>query len=191
MTPKATSVTATGELDGFEPPLAYRGEVDPSGATRLAISVPPDRLAQTHAALLAALSKPVSVLYVRLVDRQANRQLEEPHRLLALDVPEHALRSALQRCATLLYRDARHQLWLRGAMQEQLVLDELGMVWVYPDDPSFRDVLEDLGIPESPAPNMEGRDHVRVDFKASADAEEEIFISSLGLSSRSGPPQRS
>lgn len=182
MTPKAISVTEGGEPDGFEPPVAYRCEVDPSGMTRLGISVPTDRLAETHKALVGALSSPISVLYVQMVDRRVGKQLEKPRHLLGVEKAKSTVLTALQRCGTLLYHDARHQLWLRGRMSEQLVLDELGMVWVYPDDPGFRDVLRGLEIPESQADNLEGRDYIKVDFKSEADAEESLLIATLGLS---------
>ena len=182
LTPKAISVTEAGEPDGFEPPVAYRCEVDPAGLTRLGVSVPTDRLAETHKALAGALSSPVSVLYVQMVDRRVGQQLEKPRRMGGVEKAKGVVLTALQRCGTLLYHDARHQLWLRGRMREQLVLDELGMIWVYPDDPSFRDVLAALEIPESPAQNMDGRDYVKVDFKVEADAEEALLVASLGLS---------
>jgi len=185
VTPKAISVTESGEPDGFSHPVAYRCETDPSGMTRLGISVPPERLEETHKALVGALSSPVSVLYVQMVDRVRGEQLQKPRRFMGVDKAKSVLLTTLQRCGTLLYADARHQLWLRGSMQEQLVLDELGMIWVYPDDPSFRDVLEALEIPESGAENIAARDYIKVDFKASADAEESLLLASLGLTERS------
>ena len=49
--PKATSVKVDGTPDDFQIPLAYHGEAEPGGATRLVVSVPTDRLAEVHRAL--------------------------------------------------------------------------------------------------------------------------------------------
>ena len=80
------------------------------------------------------------------------------------------------------FDDGRGQLWLRGKFREQILLDELGMIWIYPDDPSFRDILEGLGVPEDDqAVTMGERDYVKVLFEARADGEEELLIRTLGL----------
>ena len=44
MSPKAESVSADGELDGFEPIPNWRAEVIHGGYTRLEVSLPSDRL---------------------------------------------------------------------------------------------------------------------------------------------------
>ena len=55
------------------------------------------------------------------------------------------------------------------------------MIHCYPDDPSFRDVLGALGIPEGTGKNLDDRDYVQVDFKAAADVEEAQLMRALGL----------
>lgn len=182
--PKCISVNEAGEPDGWLPVPGFKCEVSPDGLTRLGISVPPDQLAEVHKALAGALQNPVGVMYVQMVDRRAGKQLDTPRRFLGVEKTKSQVLGALNRCGTLFYGDGRHQLWLRGGFNEQLVLDELGMLWVYPDDPSFRDVLDALGISESDAQSMDGRDYVKVDFKAEADADEAWLFASLGLKER-------
>ncbi len=186
-THKASSVTAEGSPDGFLPPLLFRPEIAPDGATRLKVSAGPGDLARVHRALAAAMGDRLGVLYVQLTDRRAGRHLgEKPRRFLAVELPAARVLAAIDAAAELLYRDGRAQLWLRGPLGEQLVLDELGMIYTYPDDPVFRDVLAELGVPEGEGQTMDERDYVRVRFSAAADALERDLIRDLGLASWDG-----
>ena len=45
---RATSVTVSGEADGWVPPVGCASEADPAGSTRLVVSVPVERLQATH-----------------------------------------------------------------------------------------------------------------------------------------------
>lgn len=185
--PKASSVTVEGTPDGFVPPLGFRAEVTPDGATRLLVSAPPERLAELHRALVEVLGGPLGVLYVQLTDRQRGLQHPKPLRWLSLEQPAARVRDVLDRCQRLLYADARHQLWLRGPMREQLVLDELGLIWVYPDDFAFRDRLEALGVPPlGRAPTMAERDYVRVELLPEADPEETWLLRGLSMQTAAG-----
>ena len=185
--PKASSVHQDGSPDGFTPPLHFRSEVAPEGMTRLTISAPVDRLAAIHRALVAAVGGPVGVMWIRLTDRAAGRHLDEkPARFLAMEIASDRALEALEAASTLLYHDGRGQLWIRGALGEQIVLDEMGLLYAYPDDPLFRDALEACGVPEGAAPTMADRDYVRVQFQASADGEERALIEGLGLSPWAG-----
>lgn len=185
--PKASSVTAEGAPDGFTPPLGWRAEVAPDGTTRLAVSAPPERLAEVHRALAECLDGPLGVLYVQLTDRRAGLTHPSPRRFLSLELPAARVLETLQRCAALVYSDGRHQLWLRGRMREQLILDELGMIWVYPDDFLFRDRLEALGVPPlGRAQTMAERDYVRVELLPETDAQEEHLLRALTLQPTAG-----
>jgi hypothetical protein len=66
-------------------------------------------------------------------------------------------------------------------MGEQVVLEEIGVIYAYPDDPSFRDALEALGVPEGEGPTLAERDYIKVSFNAAYDAEEEGIIQDLNL----------
>jgi hypothetical protein len=129
-----------------------------------------------------SLKAPLGVLWVQLVDRASGqRQEDDPRRWLTLEQKTEAVLSAMDRSPHLLYGDARGQLWIRGALGEQLVLDELGMVYLYPDDPAFRTALESGGVEQSSAPTMADRDYVRVEFDAAADEEEQALLQDLSM----------
>lgn len=183
--PKAASVDTKGNPDGWAAPRGFRPQVAPDGSTRLVVNVPSAELPALHLALLDALSPPVSVRYVQLTDRRGAGALPKPRSFVAMDVAPARVREELCARPTLVWFDGRHQLWLRGRFGEQVVLDELGVLYLYPDDPSFRDVLGSL--PEDSRVGLDGRDYVRVELHAAADPEEQALIDSLGLREWSGP----
>ncbi len=177
---KAISVRQDGTPDGFVPPIAWRVDVSPDGVTRIAVSAGP-KVLQVFMALAGAMQEPLGVLWVRMVNRQKGKQLGQPERFVGVEKPKERVLEVVGRCNALLGLDGRGQLWLRGGFREQLVLDELGVIYCYPDDPSFRDRLQELGLEERAHVNMEDRDYVKVNFSAAADAEEELLIRELGL----------
>lgn len=182
MRQRAQSVTQSGEPDGYEPPLAWGPERTPTGETRIVVSVPPGELPRVHQALLGALQPPLGVLYRQKVDRQDPKPQGAPavdH--LALELPPGRVRTALEACAGVVYHDARSELWIRGDLGEQLVLDQDGLLYLYPDDPSFRDALASAGVPESEAQTLAERDYVKHWFHAEHDPEEADLIARLGL----------
>ena len=86
----------------------------------------------------------------------------------------------------LIYHDGRHQIWILGLQGEQIILDELGMIYLYPDDFRFRDVLEENGIAEKPSSDtsyqtMSQRDYVMVNFSQQADKQEATLLQSIGF----------
>jgi hypothetical protein len=183
MTPpsKATSVTEQGEPDGFCPTAGWSPEVIPGGYTRLVVSLPPEQLETVHRALIDSLSMPRRVLYVQLVDRLRGIQLDPPVQFVGLDISTEVLNVALEEHRVLCYQDGRHQLWVQGRGEDKVVMEETGVLYVYPDDPSFRDVLEAQGVPEGKVESMADRDFVRVEYLADADAEEVSLRHCLGL----------
>ena len=60
-------------------------------------------------------------------------------------------------------------------------LDELGMIYIYPDDFLFRDCLDSLGWVEAAHESMASRDYVKVNFSSIADEEEQLLLQSLGM----------
>lgn len=178
--PKAESVTVKGAPDGFSPPNAYEPQVVPGGHTRLLVSAPADRLAEVHRALLSVLDPPFRVLYRQLTDR-ASGQLPKPRDWIAAEISAERLAAALEQAAPLIYHDGRHQLWIRGLGPEQVVLEEIGTLFAYPDDPAYRDALDAAGLAMGKHPNMAERDYVKVNFLADADALERGFFSALGM----------
>ena len=178
--PKAQSVNQQGEDDGFRPPSAYRARILRGGYTRLDVSTPMDKLNLIHRELLKSIRFPCKIRYVKLTDRQQG-QLSQPESFVAVEISRDRLLQALESYSDLLYHDGRNQLWVLGRDEEQIVLDELGMIYVYPDDFVFRDVLTKLGWPEMKHKSMADRDYVKVNFSPVADAQEESFIQSFGL----------
>lgn len=185
MSLKAESVDVNGEPDGFSPESCWTTEVIPGGYTRLAISVKNDRLEEIHRAIVQHLDAPLRVLYVQLTDRLAGKQLDPPRRFVALDVSPKIMDAALAEYRALVYHDGRHQLWIQGRGEDKVILEETGVVYVYPDDPLFRDLLQAQKIPEKKAQTMADRDYVRVNFLAEADALEGQFRQAIGAVSYS------
>ncbi len=182
MKPRASSTDEKGLEDGFVADPSYSGEMDPRGGTRIVVSVPPDRLAAVHQRLLAVVRPPLGVLWRQVIDRRAPRPQGTPPRdHVALDVSFERLIATLRENEGVVYADARAELWVRGALGEQLILDQDGLIYAYPDDPSWRDALDGLGVPDKETPNLAGRDYVKHWFHAEHDVEEDQLIRSLAL----------
>ena len=178
--PKAESVDASGARDGFDAPRAFRAEVVGPGFTRLVVSSPPDDLPAIHRALIRRLEGPFRVLYQKLTDRSTG-QLAKPEHHVAVELGAQAVLDALEACAPLVYQDGRHQLWIEGRHDAKVVLEETGVIYVYPDDLSFRDALSEHGVREGDDKNVGDRDYVRVNFLAEADALEDHLLHTLHL----------
>ena len=177
---KALSVDREGVADGFEPRTFYKAEVLPGGHTRLVISLPPERLEAVHRALVSEISAPLKVLYQQLTDRKSG-QLPQPISRVAVEVDTVRLESVLDCYRRLIYFDGRHQFWVRGSDGVQLVLEEIGVLYLYPDDPSFRDLLASHGVEEGEGETLATRDYVKVNFLAECDADEVGLWQSLGM----------
>ena len=178
--PKAESVTVQGAPDGFVPPLAWQAQVIPGGYTRLVVSAPGDQMAALHQRLVGRLQAPLRVLYRQVTDR-ATGQLPKARDWVGVEITVPRLLAALQTYAPLVYHDGRHQLWIKGQGSEQIVLEEIGVLYVYPDDPSFRDALTEAGVPERAVQTLAERDYIKVNFLAEADAAEGAFQQALAM----------
>lgn len=179
--PKAQSVSREGVPDGFVPAAFHQPQLLQGGFTRLLVSVPQAQLESVHRALVAALEPPLKVAYQQLTDRRAGIQLPKPRALVAVELPRDRVLGALERYRRLAYHDGRHQLWIRGAAGEQVVMEEVGVIYAYPDDPSFRAVLVEAGVPEGEGETLAERDYVKVTFDAACDLEEDLLHHELGL----------
>ncbi len=91
------------------------------------------------------------------------------------------LLSTLEFYRKLVYYDGRHQFWIRDVNGAQLILEEIGILYLYPDDLLFRDVLEAEGVEEGDGETMATRDYVKVTFLSDCDAEESGLWQSLGM----------
>ncbi|MEZ4241495.1 MAG: hypothetical protein R3F59_36165 [Myxococcota bacterium] len=186
--PKARSVTREGEDDGFVVAPGWSAQMTPDGQTRIVVSVPLADLPRVHAALATALAPPVSLLYRQKVDRRAPRPQGAPPRdFVGVGLALDPVLAALERAALLVYADARCEVWMRGALGEQLVLDEDGVLYAYPDDPAFRDALGEAGVPPDDVESVGDRDYVRHEFRAEADALEDQLVAELHLVQHQAP----
>ncbi len=180
---KASSVTEEGLPDGWAVPEQWEAQSSPGGVTRLVISAPQERLGEIFEALVAGLEPPLAVRYVQLTHRQTETQHVHTDRpsWVGVELAPERVREVFAGSQMLLYRDGRHQVWVRGALGDQLVLDELGLVYAYPDDPAMRDILVGLGVQQGRAQTLLERDFVRVELHAEADEQERHLIEALGL----------
>ena len=119
-------------------------------------------------------------MYQQLTDRKSG-QLPRPISRVGVEIGLDRLLSALEFYRKLIYYDGRHQLWIRGSDGSQLVLEEIGVLYLYPDDPSFRDVLEAQGVGEGSGESMATRDYIKVGFLSECDVEEHGLWQSLGM----------
>ncbi len=180
--PKAESVTAEGDPDGWVATPGYLLD-DSGGTTRLVVSVPSAFLQSFHREILRVITPPLSFLYRQRVDRKEPKANGAPPRdWLALDLPAEVVLAALEECADLVYHDARCEIWVRGRRGEQVVLDPDGLVFIYPDDPLFRDICTGYGLAEDrEIETMGDRDYVKHWFHAENDALEAGLIAGLEL----------
>lgn len=185
--PKAVSVLETGEPDGWAPEPGWYPEMTPQGETRITVSVGYERLVDVHRGLVEAMEAPLSVLYRQHLDRPAVEQGKAPPQgmpprdFVGVDLPTGRVVAAFEAAADLIYGDARCDVWVRGARHDQVVLDEDGVLYAYPDDPAFRDALTALGLPEHDVDTMRDRDYVKHWFRAECDAIERQLLTQLGL----------
>lgn len=180
--PKASSVVESGEEDGWTPTPGYVRDMGPGGKAQVVVSVPVTQLAAVHADLVKVLGSPLGVLYRQVVDRQDPQPQGAPPRdFVALDVPADQLLSALTRHGSLLYHDARCELWLRGPMGDQIILDTDGLIFCQPDDPAFEDVFVAHGLSAEVSETIADRDYVKHWFHADNDAVELGLFASLQL----------
>ncbi len=180
--PKSESVTAQGESDGWEPAGGFVRDRGANGRTQLVVSVPVRFLAATHQALVEALAPPLGVLYRQVVDRQDPKPEGFPARdFVALELEPSRVVRALARHTTLLHHDARCEIWVRGGLGDQVILDRDGLIFCQPDDPAFEDVLLGLGLSAEASVTIADRDYVKHWFHSEADAHEAGLIQELGL----------
>ncbi len=181
-TPKSQSVTEQGEPDGWSPPAGFVRDVGRQGETQVIVSVPTEQLAAAHSALLSVLEGPLSVLYRQVVDRRNPRpQGAPPKDWVAVGLAPERVLAALGASAGVVYHDARCELWVRGRLGDQVVLDADGLIYCQPDDPVFEDVLRAAGLAEGVAQTILDRDYARHWFHAEHDAQEDALCATLGM----------
>lgn len=181
-TPKAESVLEDGTSDGWEPVAGFVRDIGPDGQTQLIASVPVRHLLPLHQELVRILAPPLGFLYRQVIDRRDPKpQGTPPNDWVALELGTATVVDVLARYTDLLHHDARCEIWIRGALGDQVVVDTDGLLFCAPDDPAFRDVLLGNGLVEDVRQTIADRDYVKHWFHAEADALEEAFVRTLRL----------
>lgn len=182
LTPKSESVSPDGTADGWQPWPGFLRDTDPHGQTRIVVQVPTEHLAALHLDLIATLTPPLGLLYRQVVNRRDPKPQGSPPRdFVALELPADAVLTALRHAADLIYHDARCELWVRGRLGEQVVLDADGLIFCYPDDPVVEDVLRGAGLTDDLGQTITDRDYAKHWFHAENDAVEDALIRELRL----------
>lgn len=181
-TPKSESVDAKGQADGWKPLAGYIRDVGSQGRTQLVVSAPSEFLLDTHLQLVGELVAPLGFLYRQIVDRREPGPSGAPARdFVALELTHAIVRDTLRRYTDLFHHDARCEIYVRGAMGEQIVLDQDGMLFCQPADPVFEDALLASGFIPDVSVTIADRDYVKHWFHHHNDALEDELMSSLGL----------
>ena len=180
--PKAMSVTEQGEPDGWVIQEGFECQTAQDGTARLMVSVPVKKLKALHLDLVRVLGTPIGVLYRQFVNRvNPGPNNGPPTDFVGLDMPHEAVLSGLDDAAGLIYHDARCELWLRGELGDQVIIDRDGLIYCYPDDVAFRDVLKRHEVAEQKVEVLLERDYVKHCFHADNDSVESRMIDGLRL----------
>lgn len=181
-TPKSESVDAQGQPDGWAPMAGFVRDVGAQGRTQLVISAPTGFLLDIHLQLVGELQAPLGLLYRQVVNRRDPGPVGGPARdFVALELSHATVRDALTRFTDLLHHDARCEVYVRGALGEQIVLDQDGMLFCQPADPAFEDVLLASGFIPDISTTIADRDYVKHWFHHRNDALEDELIANMGL----------
>lgn len=181
-TPKSESVDAQGAPDGWPIPAGFLRDLGPGGEAQVVVSVPTAWLGAVHRELVRVLNAPFGLLYRQVVDRRnPGPQGAPPRDFVALELGEAELLSALERYADLVYHDARCEVWVRGSLGDQVILDADGLMYLMPDDPAFEDVLRAAGLSDDLGDTIRDRDYAKHWFHAPNDALEDAWIRELRL----------
>ena len=92
-----------------------------------------------------------------------------------------AVLAAVAEFTALLHHDARCELWIRGGLNDQIILGVDGLIYCQPRDPAFEDVLRAEGLVADVRETIVDRNYVKHWFHAENDALEDSFIARFGL----------
>ena len=181
-TAKAESVDAQGQPDGWKPMAGFVRDVGAQGRTQLVVSAPTGFLLDIHLQLVGELQAPLGFLYRQVVDRRDPGPVGGPARdFVALELTHTLVRETLIKYSDLFHHDARCEIYVRGALGEQIVLDQDGMLFCQPADPVFEDTLLASGFIADISTTIADRDYVKHWFHHRNDALEDELIANLGL----------
>lgn len=174
---------------GYAPAPFFFQQTSEDGTPRL-VAWAPSLLAVRRAfeELIEQLPEAVEVLLKVKVDSESEDERSEPAWLRYYGaVSKGALQEAVARCGTFVFQDSRNQLCVRDPGSfEYLVLDDVGVVYVYSEDARFGEVLSRLGFAERLEP-LVGDEFYWAQTPAAGREQEGEFVRLLRLSSVPGP----
>ena len=127
-------------------PTSYQGQILEGGFTRIEISSQSDDLSKIYKALVESFTFPCKMRYLKLTDRQEG-QYQNPKSYVAVNIRKDMMLqfwSNYKSCCIMM-GDISCDI---GVEWRATCLDELGVLYLSPDDFHFRDVLTELAIPE-------------------------------------------
>lgn len=174
---------------GYEPRPFFFVQTSENGHARLVAWAPSlSTVRRAFEEFIKALPAAVEVLLKVKADSGAAEESRDPvwlryHGVVA----QGALLEAIDRCDTSVFQDSRNQLCVRDPVSfDYVVLDDVGVVYMYSDDAMFRQVLAALGFEERIEP-LVSEEGYWAQTPAAGREQESEFVRLLRLSSVPGP----
>ena len=178
---------------GYEPPPFFFAQTNESGDSRL-VAWAPSLAALRHAfeALIKALPVSVEVLLKIRADTEGDHSPEARDQVWERYhgvVAQGALLEAMSRCYEFVFQDSCNQLCVRDPVSfDYVVLDDVGVVYVYSDAVMFRQVFVRSGFEERIEPLISEEPYWTQTPKGGREQQDE-FLRLLQLSPVPGPDE--
>jgi len=178
--------------DGYTPaPFFYRQENDAGHARTIAWTDSVSAQRTTLMGLLELLPERLEVLLKvkREAEEPENGEVDDTWRRYYGRVDRGELLEAIEQCESFVFCDSRNQLCVRDPVTlDYLVLDHVGVIYIYSDNRYFREVLVRNGFEERIEPLINEKGYWSQEPKESASAGAE-FRRLLHLESVPGPQE--
>jgi hypothetical protein len=173
---------------GYEPAPFFFLQTSEDGTPRIVAWASLPTVRRAFEELIKQLPEAIEVLLKVKVDSESEDESSEPDWLRYYGaVAQGALLEAVARCDTFVFQDSRNQLCVRDpASFEYVVLDDVGVVYVYSDDARFGQILSSLGFGERLEPLVDD-EFYWVQTPAAGREQETEFVRLLRLSPVPGP----
>ena len=134
---------------GYEPAPFFFVQTNESAGSRVVAWAPAlATMRDAFLALIETLPDSIEVLLKVEVDREhAEAESDDTWQRHYGVVARGALLEAIERCDGFVFQDSRNQLCLRDPVSfDYIVLDDVGVIYVYSEEAAFQDVLARLGF---------------------------------------------
>lgn len=176
---------------GYQPSAFYFAQTNESGDRRLAAWAPSlSTLRLAFEGLIKALPASLEVLLKIKPDDEPGASSDDQiwERYYGV-VSQGALLEAISRCDAFIFQDSRNQLCVRDpASFNYVVLDDVGVIYVYADDAAFGRALVEVGFEERTEPLVSEAPYWTQTPAAGREQQEE-FVRLLRLSAVPGPDE--